>query len=82
MIDDIVSNGEKESIEKDEESLSLTLGMMKKELKALIARNLFTMNQFYQIYFEDDEAILKAVEVFKNKDEYLGLLVEHKDYIK
>ena len=82
MIDEIVSNGEKESIEKDEESLSLTLGMMKKELKALIARNLFTMNQFYQIYFEDDEAILKAVEVFKNKDEYVGLLVEHKDYIK
>ena len=69
----------KNPLKKIEESLSLTLGMMKKELKALIARNLFTMNQFYQVYFEDDEAIMKAIEVFKNKDEYLGLLVENKE---
>jgi carboxyl-terminal processing protease len=48
---------------------------MKKEVKALIARDIFTRNDFYKIFFEDDEAILKALEVIENKEQYNNLLV-------
>ncbi len=75
MIDKIVANGEKAGIEKDEESLEFTRKDMKKEIKALIARDLFSRNEFYRIYYADDEGILKALEVIKNQSEYNNLLV-------
>jgi carboxyl-terminal processing protease len=70
-----LDDGEKQGIEKDEESLKFTLNTMKKEVKALIARDIFTRNDFYKIFFEDDEAILKALEVIENKEQYNNLLV-------
>ncbi len=75
MIQQIVENGEKEGIEKDEESLQFTLDEMKKEIKALIARDLFERGDFYRIYYNDDEGILKALEVIRNQNEYNNLLV-------
>jgi carboxyl-terminal processing protease len=75
MVNSILDDGEKQGIEKDEESLKFTLNTMKKEVKALIARDIFTRNDFYKIFFEDDEAILKALEVIENKEQYNNLLV-------
>ncbi len=75
MIEEIVADGEKENIERDEESLNFTLNTMKKEIKALIARDIFSRNEFYQIIFEDDDAVLKALEVIENKEQYNNLLV-------
>lgn len=75
MIDNIVAQGEKEDIEKDEESLVFSKDNMKKEIKALIARDMFSRNDFYKIYYSDDEDILKALEVIENQNEYNNLLV-------
>lgn len=75
MVNSILDDGEKQGIEKDEESLKVTENTMKKEVKALIARDIFTRNDFYRIFFEDDEAILKALEVIENKEQYNNLLV-------
>lgn len=75
MIETIVANGEKENIEKDPESLSFTQSRMKRNIKALIARDIYSRNDFYKIFYEDDDAILKALEVFENKKEYNQLLV-------
>jgi carboxyl-terminal processing protease len=75
MINTIAENGEKEGIEKDQESLQFTLEAMKKEIKALVARDLFSRNEFYRIYYSDDEGILKALEVIQNQNEYNNLLV-------
>lgn len=75
MIDNIVEEGEKEGIERDEKSLNFTMNTMKKEIKALIARDLFTRNEFYQVIFEDDDAVLKALEVIENKEQYTNILV-------
>jgi carboxyl-terminal processing protease len=76
MIDDVVKRGEKEKIEKDEESLAFSLSDMKKEIKAIIARDLFSRNDFYKVIFEDDEAILKALEVLENQKSYNSYLVK------
>jgi carboxyl-terminal processing protease len=75
MIENIVAAGEKEGIERDEASLSFTLRTMEKEIKALIARDIYTRNEFYRIIFEDDEAVIKALEVIENKERYKNLLV-------
>lgn len=75
MIEDIVAEAEKQGIERDEESLNSSLDLMKKELKALIARDIFTRNEFYEIIFQDDTAVKKALEVIENKERYNNLLV-------
>lgn len=75
MIDTVVSNGEKAGIEKEEESLKYTVDSMKRDIKALIARDIFTRNDFYKIIQEDDKVIEKALQVIENQKEYNNLLV-------
>ena len=77
MIDAIVAKGEKEKIEKDEESLAFTLDKMKKEIKALIARDIFSRNDFFKIFYEDDDEIIRALEIIKNQTEYNNMLVSN-----
>jgi carboxyl-terminal processing protease len=48
---------------------------MKKDIKALIARDIYSRNDFYKIIMEDDEVIKKALEVIDNQKEYNNLLV-------
>ncbi|WP_320112521.1 S41 family peptidase [Draconibacterium orientale] len=74
-IEQIVASGIEEGIEKDEESLSYLKDELKRELKALIARDVYSRNDMYKILNEDDDAILKALEVFDNQDKYAALLV-------
>ena len=75
MIDELVSIGEKEGIRRNEESLSITINQFKKEIKSLIARDLFTRSEFFQVYYQDDDAILKALDVIKNQSRYDALLI-------
>ncbi len=74
-IEEIVAAGEKEDIEKDNESLSFSVESIKKEVKAIIARDLYSRNDFYKIYYQDDDAIIEALKVIKNQKEYNNLLV-------
>ena len=74
MIDELVLIGEKEGIRKREESLNFTRDIFKKEIKSLIARDLFTRNEFYKVHYRDDEAILKALDVIKNQSQYDNML--------
>jgi carboxyl-terminal processing protease len=74
-IDEIVAKGEEEGIEKDEESLAYTKENLKKEIKAIVARDLFSRNDFFKIYYSDDEAITKALEIIGDQEEYANLLV-------
>lgn len=74
-INDVVAAGVKEEIEKNEESLNYTKKDIKTEIKALIARDLYSRNDFYKVYFKDDEAILKAMKVFENQKDYNNYLV-------
>ena len=75
MINEIVARGEEEEIEKDEESLAFAEQSMRKEIKAIIARDIYSRNDFYKIYYQDDEVIIKALEVLENQREYDKLLI-------
>lgn len=70
----IVEKGEKEGIKKDEESLNYTRKNIKRELKALIARDIYSRNDMYKVMLSDDETIQKALEVIENSGEYSKLL--------
>jgi carboxyl-terminal processing protease len=47
---------------------------MKKQIKALVARDLFSLSQYFQIMNDEDESIKKAVEVFNQKGVYENIL--------
>lgn len=75
MIDDIVEEGVKNGIEKDEESLVITEKNIKRQIRAIIARDLFSRSDYYKIIHEDDKAIKKALDVIENQQEYDNHLV-------
>lgn len=75
IINEIVENGEKEGIEKDKESLAFTKENMSREIKAFIARDLYTRNDFYRVYYNDDEVIKVALKVIENQKDYNSKLV-------
>ena len=75
MISEIVENGIKDGIEKNEESLAFGLSDLKKEIKAIIARDIYSRDDFYKIYYNDDEAVIEALKVIENQKNYNNLLV-------
>ena len=47
---------------------------MKRQMKALIARDLFSTSEYFQIMNADDETINKAIEVITQKGAYEKIL--------
>jgi carboxyl-terminal processing protease len=74
-VQEIVARGKKEGVEVNEESLEFGRPKLKEEIKAYIARDIYSRNDMYKVLNKDDEAILKALEVLKNQNEYNNLLV-------
>ncbi len=74
-INTIVEIGESEGVEKNEESLAFTKENLKKEIKAYIARDLYSLNGLFQVLNADDKAIQEALKVIENQKEYNKLLV-------
>lgn len=74
MIEGIVAAGEKDSIARDQKSIDFTLPMMKREIRAYMARSLYTADHFYQIINEEDSMIRKAMEVLANQEQFSLIL--------
>ena len=77
MIAKIVENGVKEGIEKNDESLTFIISDLKREIKALLARDLFSRDDFYKVYYKDDKAIIEALKVVGSQKNYNKLLVSN-----
>ncbi len=77
MIEAIVAEGIKEDIPRDQESINFTKATIKKEMKALIARDIYTKDHFYQVYNEDDITILKALALINNQKLFKQLLLSN-----
>jgi carboxyl-terminal processing protease len=66
LIDNILSEGRKQKIEpKDDEELQRTLPYLSLQLKALIARDLWDMSEYFSIFNEESSIVKKALEVIK-----------------
>ena len=66
VVDTILAQAEKDKIKpKDKEELNKTLPFLRRQLKALVARDIWDMSQYYQIMNEDNDVVKKALEVIK-----------------
>ena len=66
VIDGIIEEGKKQKVEaKDDEELKHTIAALKVQLKALVARDLWDMSQYFQIMNETNDIVMKAVELIK-----------------
>jgi len=74
MINKIMEEGDKEGVTRDEESVNFARPLIKKQIKGLIARDLFSLSHYFQILNTEDKAIEKAVEVITQKGKYEKLL--------
>lgn len=64
VVDTILSQAEKDKITpKDKAELEKSLVFLRRQLKALVARDLWDMSQYFQIMNEDNDVVKKAVEV-------------------
>lgn len=63
LIDSVMAEGKKMKIvAKDKEELEKTIPTLKLQLKALIARDLWDMSQYFQIINEANPIVRRAVE--------------------
>ena len=74
LIDKIMADGEKEGVKKEVKSIEFARPLMKRQIKALVARDLFSTSHYFQIMNDEDETIKKAVEVLSQKGVYENLL--------
>ena len=63
MIDEIYAEGKKQKVEpKDEAEREQTTKALKMQLKALVARDIWTMTEFYKIMNEDSDIVKCALK--------------------
>ena len=65
VLDKILADAEKKDKlkAKDDEELQHTLANMRLILKGLVARDLWDLSEYFQIIYEEDPVVMKAVEV-------------------
>jgi carboxyl-terminal processing protease len=67
LIDDILAEAEKEKVKpKDDEELKTTIPRLKLQLKALIARDLWDMSEYFAVMNEGSDIVNKAVSLLEN----------------
>ena len=66
LIDDIIAQGKKKDIRpKDDDELQRTLPYLRRQLKALVARDLWDINCYYAVINEQSDVVLRALELLK-----------------
>ena len=64
LIDNIIAEAEKQNVKpKDDEELAHTLPFLKTQLKALVARDIWDMSEYFTIINEQNHIVKKALEV-------------------
>ena len=66
LIDEVIAEGKKQKIEpKDEAELQKTLPYLSLQLKALIARDLWDMSEYFSVFNERSDIVKKALEIIQ-----------------
>ena len=74
MIEDFKNFAEKEGVTWNEEQFLRSEPLVKLQIKALIARNEWDMEKYYQVVLQGDKVVNKAVEILNDHDQYRGIL--------
>ena len=69
FVNDVLEAAAKDSIKpKDEQELQQTLPRLRLQLKALVARDLWDMSEYFQVINEENPIVRKAVELFEQAE--------------
>ena len=74
MLKELVEMANEEKIEFDEEQFNKSKKYISLQLKALIARDLFDMSEYYQIISDVSDGYQKALQIINNDEEYNRIL--------
>ncbi len=74
LLVELKNAGIKEKIEYKEEQYNISENLIKLQLKALVARDLWDMNEYYMIMDAENESLQKAIEILNTKDAYEKML--------
>ncbi len=74
FLNQLISAAEKENIKVDSAQYAISKPLIKLQLKALVARDLWEMNEYYQIMDADNESLQKAVEILQTPGSYEKIL--------
>ena len=68
LIDAIFKEGEKQKIKpKDDAELKKTIPYLRLQLKALIARDIWDMSEYFSVYNEENEMVKRALQVIEKQ---------------
>jgi len=73
---DLNSMAAEEKIEFNEEQFIKSKDMISLQLKALIARDMFTMSEYFEIINDENKSVLEAVSIINDKGRYEKILLE------
>jgi carboxyl-terminal processing protease len=74
ILDQLKQLAEKEKIKYDQVQFDKSVGLIKLQLKALVARDLWEVNEYYQIIDAENESLSKAIEILQTKGAYEKIL--------
>ena len=68
LIDAVLKEGKKQKIvPKDDDELKKTLPYMSQQLKALIARDIWTINEYFEIMNEQNDIVQRALQIAESR---------------
>ena len=74
MLNDLLIAAEDEKIEKNEPEFEQSKEQIKIILKALIARDIWDMSEYYEIVNEKNKAFNKAISILKNEETFFSTI--------
>ena len=74
MIESFKKLAEEKGVEWNEEQYQRSESMIKLQIKALIARNEWDMEKYYQVVLKEDKVINKAIDILNDSNEYRKIL--------
>lgn len=68
MLEQLVAAGKEAGVEYNEEQYRKSLPLLKLQMKALIARDLWDMSEYYQVINQANESVKKALQLLETPD--------------
>lgn len=66
LLEELAGLGEKSGVKKDEQSLKILHDVICRQIKALIARDLYESGDYFRIMVEEDKEVKKAIELLED----------------
>ena len=74
MLEELMTLGEKEGVKKDAESVRILQSVIFRQIRALIARDLYESGDYFRVMIEEDREVKKALELLGDPKAYAHYL--------